>query len=80
MKRTIVKEGRRTSAGEISSGAVTPTIQEVGSESSDKPQTIEEERRRSEIDPEKGTNGSEDGTVDVKDEKDEIGKGYTKKD
>ena len=76
MKRTIVKEGRRASDGGTPSGDATPVAQKAGSE----PQTIGEERRGSTSDLEKGLNESEDGTVDVKDEKDcKVGGGYVKK-
>lgn len=76
MKRTIVKEGRGTSDGETPSGAVTPVTQEADSKRSDNPQTVEEERRRSASDLEKGLNESEDETVDIKEE---AGDGYVKK-
>ena len=79
MKRTIVKEGRENSDSETPSGAVTPTITEADGERSDTPQAIDEKRKRSVSDLEKGLNGNEDGTVDVKDEKDDTGKGYVKK-
>ena len=68
MKRTIVKEGKKNSDGETPSDAVTPTTPAAGVEPSDTPETIEEERKRSVSDLEKGSNGSEDGTVGVKDE------------
>ena len=76
MKRTIVKEGRRTSDGGTPSGAITPVSEEADSKVSENPQTVEEERRRSASDIEKGLNESEDGTMDVKDE---IGDEYVKK-
>jgi len=70
MKRTIVQEGKKTESGETpSSGAVTPTTQEVDNELSEKPQTVEEERRMSANDIEKRSHESEDGTVDGKHEK-----------
>jgi len=76
MKRTIVKEGRRASDGGTPSGAATPDTQKAGSG----PQTIEEERRGSTSDVEKGLNESEDGTVDVRDEKIcKVGGGYVEK-
>ena len=79
MKRTVVKEGRKNSEAGTPPDAVTPTTQVAGSDPSDTPQTIEEERKRSANDLEKGLNGSEDGSADVKDEKDEIEEEYVKK-
>lgn len=74
MKRTIVQEGRKTSEGETPSGAITPVTREA-SPPSEKPRTIEEERKASASDIEKGF--SEDGTVDAN--HDEVGEGYVKK-
>jgi len=69
MKRTIVQEGKRTEDGETPPGAVTPATQEVDNEQSEKPRTVEEERRTTASDIEKGSHGSEDEAVDVKHEK-----------
>ena len=66
MKRTIVQEGKKTTDGETPSGAITPTTQEGDGEP---PQTVEEERRMTLSDIEKGSNESEDRTVDVRHEK-----------
>jgi hypothetical protein len=79
MKRTIVKEGRKNSESEASSGTVTPVTQVASSGPPDTPQTIEEKRRSSVSDLEKGLNGSEDGNADVKDEEDETREEYVKK-
>jgi len=78
MKRTIVQEGKKSSDGETSSGAVTPTTQVTSVAQSEDPQPIEE-KRRSANDIEKGLNESRGGSVDLKDEKDEIGERYVKK-
>ena len=69
MKRIIVQEGKRTEDGETPSGAITPATREVDNELSEKPQTVEEERRTTASDLEKGSHGDEDRTVDVKHEK-----------
>lgn len=80
IKRIIVKEGRRISDGGTPSGTATPVTQEASSGSPEKPQTIEEERRGSASDLEKGLNESEDGTKDGKDERDSKAEGgYVKK-
>ena len=76
MKRTIVNAGGKNNDGRTPSDTVTPTTPTADVEPSDTPETIEEERKRSVSDLEKGLNGSEDGTVDVKDE---IEEGYAKK-
>jgi len=68
MKRTIVQEGKGNSA-------VTPTTPVAA----DAPQAIDEKQKRSASDLEKGLNGSEDGTADVKGEKDDTGGGDVKK-
>jgi len=69
MKRTIVQEGKRTEDGETPSGAITPATQEVDNEQSEKPKTVEEERRTTASDLEKGSHESEGRTVDGKHEK-----------
>ena len=79
MKRTIVKEGRGNNEGGTPSGAVTSTTQAASNDPEDTPQTIEETRKRSVSDLEKGLNESEYESADVKDEKDEIKEEYIKK-
>ena len=69
MKRTTVQDGKKTEDGETPSGAITPSTQEVDNELSEKPQTVEEERRTTASDLEKGSRESEDGTLDTKHEK-----------
>ena len=69
MKRTIVQDGKKTEDGETPSGAITPATQEVDNELSEKPQTVQEERRTTASDLEKGSRESEDGIVDIKHEK-----------
>jgi len=64
MKRIVVQEGRRTSEGETPSGAVTPATQEADDAATEKPRTVEEEHRTAAGDLEKGSNESEDGTVE----------------
>ena len=76
MQRINVKEGRRVSDSGTSSDTATPIAQEVGSE---EPQIVEEKRGRSASDLEKGLNESEDGSVDVKGEKDRVGEGHVEK-
>ena len=66
MKRTIVQEGKKTVDGDTPPGAATPTTQEGDGDFSEKPQTVEVERRTTASDIEKGSNESEDRTVDVK--------------
>ena len=66
MKRTIVQDGKKTKDSQAPSGAITPTTQKVDNELSEKLQTVEEERRITASDFEKGSRESEDGTVDVK--------------
>lgn len=78
MKRTIVQEGRKPANGETPSGVDTPTTPEAGNEPSGNPKIVEENRKRSASDLEKGLNGSED-EADVKDEEEEIEEEYTKK-
>lgn len=78
MKRIIVQEGKGNSDSGTPPGTVTPTSPVDGGEHSDTPQAIDE-KRRSVSDLEKGLNGSEDGTVDIKGEKGDTDEGYVKK-
>lgn len=66
LKRVTVQGSRRFGNGKRLSGAVTPDTREPSSEPPEKPQTIEEGHSPTPRDLEKGSNGSEDGTVDVK--------------
>ena len=79
MKRTIVQEGKRNSGDGTPPDTATPTTPVGSGERSDAPQGIDEKRERSVSDLEKGLNGSEDETVDVKGEKDDTGEEYVKK-
>ena len=60
MMRTIVQDGKKTKDRQAPSGAITPTTQKVDNELSEKLQTVEEERRITASDFEKGSRESED--------------------
>jgi len=77
IKRIIVKEGEKTGDGRTPPGAIPSETRGADIEPSQDP---EEKLETSVGDLEKGLNGSEDGTVDVKDEKDGSGEGSVKKD
>ena len=74
-KRATVQDGRRNSDGGTPPGAVTPTTPVGSDEHSVTPQASDEKLEISASDLEKGLNGIEDETVDMKEEKDDISEG-----